>query len=129
LFNGAAHNCLSHCDGSGGEIPNARSINEGPVELLLGVAAGAARAVAWRAIQATQDFSFGAIASDLEELGGGIPRSQPTPKGATQFIFPNGTVLRFDLQEGQYLGRQGPHINIENAPKSQNPNIHIDLKP
>jgi hypothetical protein len=68
------------------------------------------------------------IASDLEALGGGIPRSVPTAKGATQFIFPNGTVLRFDIQPGQYLRGQGPHINLE-VPGNSNPNIHIPLKP
>jgi RHS repeat-associated protein len=52
------------------------------------------------------------FASDLESLGGGPPRLQPTSKGASQFIFPNGMVLQFDLAPEQY-GRQGPHINLE----------------
>jgi hypothetical protein len=64
----------------------------------------------------------------LESLGGGAPRSVPTAKGAAQFIFPNGTVLRFDLNPGQYLSGQNPHINLENAPGASNPNYHIDLK-
>jgi len=69
------------------------------------------------------------IAAALEDLGGGIPRFVPTPKGASQFIFPNGTVLRFDIEEGQFLGIQGPHINLQNVPGSTNPNIHIPLFP
>jgi RHS repeat-associated protein len=63
----------------------------------------------------------------LERLGGGVPKFVPTPKGAAQFIFPNGMVLRFDLLPGQYLSRQGPHINLQNVPGSSNPNIHIPL--
>jgi RHS repeat-associated protein len=65
------------------------------------------------------------IGSDLEDYGGGVPRFVPTPKGASQFIFPNGTVLRFDILPGQYLSRQGPHINIE-GPSF---NIHIPVAP
>ena len=61
----------------------------------------------------------------LEDLGGGIPRFVPTPKGATQFIFPDGTIIRFDLNPGQYLNNQGPHINLENSGN----NIHIPIKP
>jgi len=68
------------------------------------------------------------LASQLEELGGGVPRLVPTPKGASQFIFPNGTVLRFDLQPGQFLEGQGPHINLE-MPGNTPPNIHIPVKP
>jgi RHS repeat-associated protein len=67
------------------------------------------------------------IGDELEALGGGKPRIQPSPKGASQFIFPNGTVLRFDLQPNQYLNR-GPHINLQNVPNSPDPNIHIPLK-
>lgn len=66
----------------------------------------------------------GDIGSDLEKLGGGVPRLVPTQKGATQFIFPNGMVLRFDLQPGQHLRGQGPHINLEYGGK----NIHIPLE-
>ncbi|MDP1753154.1 MAG: hypothetical protein Q8L22_27175 [Reyranella sp.] len=33
--------------------------------------------------------------------------------GATQFIFPNGMALRFDLEPGQYVGKQQPHINLQ----------------
>jgi filamentous hemagglutinin len=65
------------------------------------------------------------IARRLEELGEGIPRSAPTPKGARQFIFPNGTILRFDLSPGQYSLRQGPHINLE---LSSGRNHHISLQ-
>jgi hypothetical protein len=42
-------------------------------------------------------------------LGPGLTETM-TPKGASQFIFPNGTILRFDLAPGQYLSGQGPHI-------------------
>ncbi|MBW8782578.1 MAG: hypothetical protein JF599_11920 [Verrucomicrobia bacterium] len=67
------------------------------------------------------------LASQLEKLGGGIPRFVPTPKGAPQFIFPNGMVLRFDLKPGQFLKGQGPHINLE-IPGNTPPNIHIPVK-
>lgn len=66
----------------------------------------------------------GDIASDLEALGGGMPRSVPTKRGAAQFIFPNGMILRFDLQPGQYLDGQVPHINLEQGGM----NLHIPLK-
>ena len=66
----------------------------------------------------------GDIASDLEALGGGMPRLVPTKKGATQFIFPNGMILRFDLQPGQYLDGQVPHINLEFG----GTNLHVPLK-
>ena len=46
-------------------------------------------------------------------------------KGATQFIFPNGMKLRFDLYRGQFIGNQGPHINLEYGGR----NIHIPLSP
>jgi hypothetical protein len=62
--------------------------------------------------------------SMLEELGGGTPRFVPTGKGAPQFIFPNGMVLRFDLAPGQYLNNQGPHINLEVPGQG---NLHINL--
>jgi uncharacterized protein RhaS with RHS repeats len=65
------------------------------------------------------------IGSDLEALGGGIPKLVPTSKEATQFIFPNGMVLRFDFAPGQYLSGQGPHINLEGGGE----NIHIPLVP
>ncbi|MEO6014873.1 MAG: hypothetical protein ABIQ30_14970 [Devosia sp.] len=64
------------------------------------------------------------LVNDLLSLGGGGPRSQPTPKGASQFIFPNGMVLRFDISPGQYIGNQGPHINLEIG----GTNYHINLK-
>jgi len=67
------------------------------------------------------------IASQLEELGGGIPTLVPTSRGASQFIFPNGMVLRFDLQSGQYLPGQGPHINLQFVPGWPAQNIHIPL--
>lgn len=67
---------------------------------------------------------FEAIAAELENAGNGIPRVVPTPKGARQFIFPNGTILRFDLAPGQYGQQQGPHINLE-VPSG--PNHHIYL--
>jgi RHS repeat-associated protein len=69
------------------------------------------------------------LIQDLESIGGGTPRFVPTPKGATQFIFPNGTILRFDIAPGQYSPNQGPHINLQNAPGSSDPNIHIPVKP
>ena len=52
------------------------------------------------------------IAKQLEFFGGGSPIQNNTPKGATQFIFPNGMVVRFDLTPEQHLG-EGPHINIQ----------------
>jgi RHS repeat-associated protein len=55
------------------------------------------------------------ISSDLEGLGGGVPILVPTPKGATQFRFPNGTILRFDLAPGQYLGLM---IKVDNIMES-----------
>ncbi|WP_262530871.1 hemagglutinin repeat-containing protein [Agrobacterium tumefaciens] len=64
------------------------------------------------------------LSSRLEVLGGGVPRLVVTPKGATQFIFPNGMILRFDLAPGQYLRGQGPHINLE-GPWG---NEHINLR-
>ncbi len=54
------------------------------------------------------------IGSDLEALGGGVPMLVPTPKGATQFIFPNGMILRFDLAPGQYLSRTGATHQLVN---------------
>jgi hypothetical protein len=68
------------------------------------------------------------IAKRLEDLGGGVGRFVPSPKGAPQFIFPNGMVLRFDLKPGQFLSRQTPHINLQNVPGSANRNIHIPVK-
>ena len=66
----------------------------------------------------------GDIASDLEALGGGMPRLIPTKKGATQFIFPNGMILRFGLQSGQYPDGQAPHINLEYGGM----NLHIPMR-
>jgi filamentous hemagglutinin len=68
-----------------------------------------------------------ALTSSLEALGGGIPRSIQTPRGARQFIFPNGLILRFDLEPGQYNPRYGPHINMEGAPNAPS-NLHIKLR-
>jgi hypothetical protein len=65
------------------------------------------------------------VVAALEELGAGAPALVRTPKGATQFIFPNGLILRFDLAPGQYSRRQGPHINLEMPGAS---NIHILLR-
>ena len=75
------------------------------------------------AITGAEGYLYNDMAGDLEELGGGVPRLVPTPKGATQFIFPNGMILRFDLSPGQYLSGQGPHINLE----YNGINNHIDL--
>jgi hypothetical protein len=72
---------------------------------------------------------FDEIMKQLEDLGGGPPRQVNSPKGATQFIFPNGMVLRFDLEPGQYLQNQDPHINLQNAPGASTPNEHIELAP
>jgi hypothetical protein len=60
----------------------------------------------------------------LEALGGGAPRVIMSPKGASQFIFPNGMILRFDLLPGQYLPGQVPHINLEYG----DVNLHIELR-
>ena len=48
----------------------------------------------------------------------------PTAKGARQFIFPNGMILRFDLTPGQYSPRQGPHINLH-LPDGRNEHIYL----
>ena len=61
----------------------------------------------------SQSYQVAGLADDLVSLGGGQPRLVPTPKGATQFIFPNGMILRFDSSPGQYSIKQGPHINLE----------------
>ena len=45
-------------------------------------------------------------------------------KGARQFVFPNGLIVRFDLNPGQYLRGQAPHINVEFG----GINYHIELK-
>lgn len=66
------------------------------------------------------------LADDLVALGGGTPRVGKTAKGAPQFIFPNGWVLRFDLAPGQYLAGQKPHINLEHP--GQRLNFHIELR-
>ena len=57
---------------------------------------------------------FERIAEALEQFLGGVPRLVPTPRGAQQWIGPNGNVVRFDIEPGQY-GREGPHINLETA--------------
>jgi RHS repeat-associated protein len=64
------------------------------------------------------------IAGELEKLGGGRPRLVTTKKGAKQFIFPNDIKLRFDLEPGQYLTGQEPHINLQTPDE----NIHINLE-
>ncbi|HTH99134.1 MAG TPA: hypothetical protein VL574_17075 [Stellaceae bacterium] len=66
------------------------------------------------------------ISDDLMALGGGTPRSVTTPKGAPQFILPNRMILRFDLQPGQYLNGQSPHINLHSPGGT---NFHINLLP
>jgi filamentous hemagglutinin len=48
----------------------------------------------------------------------------PTPKRARQFIFPNGMILRFDLEPGQFGPRQGPRINLE-MPGGLNHHIYL----
>ena len=109
----------------------AQSVAVGPVELLTAGIFGGVRALVGQFGQSV-DISTGNlsnISTDLEQLGGGVPRVVPTPKGATQFIFPNGAVLRFDIQPGQFLEGQGPHINLQNVPGSSNPNIHVPLLP
>lgn len=69
------------------------------------------------------------IAQLFEAAGGGTPRSVPTRRGARQFIFPNGAVVRFDIEFGQYGRAQGPHINLERFPGSPSSNLHIGLQP
>jgi hypothetical protein len=64
------------------------------------------------------------IARRLEEIGGGVPRLVLTPKMAPQFIFPNGMILRFDLEPGQHTARQGPHLNLE-LPDARNRHIYL----
>lgn len=63
----------------------------------------------------SKEIQVAGMADDLSSLGGGAPRLVQTPKGATQFIFPNGMILRFDLYPGQYLKGQQPHINLEGS--------------
>jgi hypothetical protein len=67
---------------------------------------------------------FVGIVVRLERAGGGAPRIVPTAKGATQFIFPNGMILRFDLIPGQYSPSQGPHINLH-FPDGRNRHIYL----
>jgi hypothetical protein len=67
---------------------------------------------------------FSEIAGRLEFLGGGVPRVVFTPKMASQFIFPNGLILRFDLAPGQYSPRQGPHLNLH-LPDGENVHIYL----
>jgi filamentous hemagglutinin len=71
------------------------------------------------------EFSITDIALALEALGGGTPVLIPTRRGAMQFIFPNGLILRFDLSPGQYSQRFGPHINLEVPGHG---NIHVPLR-
>ena len=55
-------------------------------------------------------------------------RSAPafcTPKGASQFVFPNGMVCGSIWSRGQDGRRQGPHLNLE-VPGCGN--IHIPLR-
>jgi len=63
------------------------------------------------------------LASDLEAWGGGRPIVELTPKGARQFRFPSGYVLRFDI----IYGNNGAHINFE-IPGSPF-NLHIPVAP
>jgi hypothetical protein len=74
---------------------------------------------------------FEAIAKALEEFLGGVPRFVPTPRGARQWIGPNGNTVRFDIEPGQY-GREGPHINLEtvNRPRTDRAyiNRHVRLR-
>jgi len=74
---------------------------------------------------------FESIAKALEQLLGGVPRFVPTARGARQWIGPNGNVIRFDIEPGQY-GREGPHINLEtaNCPRSSSAyiNQHVRLR-
>jgi hypothetical protein len=57
---------------------------------------------------------FEALAAALEDFLGGVPRLAPTPRGAKQWIGPNGNLVRFDIEPGQH-GAEGPHINLETA--------------
>jgi hypothetical protein len=75
--------------------------------------------------RAVQKGNVADLSTDLEELGGGRPRLKLSPKGAKQFIFPNGLIVRFDLLPGQYLPGQLPHINVELPGKW---NEHINLR-
>uniref|UniRef100_UPI00056C6F60 RHS repeat domain-containing protein n=1 Tax=Allorhizobium undicola TaxID=78527 RepID=UPI00056C6F60 len=61
-----------------------------------------------------------------DEVAGGY-RMVKTPKGAFQFIFDNGLIVRFDLMPGQFLKGQGPHINVEN--QDIDINVHMPVKP
>jgi RHS repeat-associated protein len=56
------------------------------------------------------------LSKQLEQLFGGPPKVVPTPKGAPQFMFPNGAILRFELRPDHYQPGQGPHINLERVP-------------
>jgi RHS repeat-associated protein len=98
----------------------------GPIGILLGSTSSTAPP---SMDEAPYPVNTAPLIQDLESIGGGTPRFVPTPKGATQFIFPNGTILRFDIAPGQYSPDQGPHINLQNVPGSSNPNIHILVKP
>jgi RHS repeat-associated protein len=90
--------------------------------ILFWLSGGAVEKCWWKAAEKVPS-----LASQLEDLGGGVPSLVPTSKGAAQFRFPNGTVLRFDLQPGQFLEGQGPHINLQFVPGWPNQNIHIPL--
>lgn len=74
---------------------------------------------------------FDRVVLALEEFLGGTPRFAPTRRGAKQWIGPNGNVVRFDLEPGQY-GREGAHINLETAglPRSDPAyaNQHVRLR-
>jgi hypothetical protein len=83
-----------------------------------------------KAGQALSEGLVNSIMKRLERLGGGAPtRIMTTPKGASQFIFPNGMIVRFDLKAGQFSVKQGPHINLEKVPGASNPNIHVPVRP
>ena len=74
---------------------------------------------------------FEEIAKALEQFLGGVPRLVPTARGARQWIGPNGNVVRFDIEPGQY-GREGPHINLETANRPRSSpgyiNRHVKLR-
>ena len=71
------------------------------------------------------------LAAALEDFLGGVPRFVPTARGARQWIGPNGNIVRFDLEPGQY-GQEGPPINLETANRPRTSpdyiNQHIRLR-
>jgi hypothetical protein len=71
------------------------------------------------------------LVTALQEFLGGVPRFVATRRGAKQWIGPNGNVVRFDIEPGQY-GREGPHINLETAQLARSSpdyiNRHVRLR-